>query len=103
MMFIVIASSKLNMLGFMHSEARSNFFFVASCGVGDPAAHMIVCSTTLSARSGIVWISTLPLAPSGVAPGLQPLGTEIWVIVPGRTRPESTHIQTTLVFPSYIW
>ena len=60
-MLIVTAVAQSNSVGLIHSEASMSWAFVASCGAYDPAARVMVCSTTLSARSLTVWMSTFPL------------------------------------------
>ena len=57
------------MVGDKQSIARSNCVFVASCSACDPAARVMVCSTTLSVKSRIVWISTFLLPNPYRAPG----------------------------------
>ena len=53
----------------MHSDAKRSCVLVASCNAYDLAAHIMVWSTTLSARSGTMWISTFPLPDPVRAPG----------------------------------
>ena len=61
LMLTVTVVAQSNSMGLMHSEASKSWAFVASCGAYDPAARVMVCSTTRSARLGIVWISTFLL------------------------------------------
>ena len=57
------------MVGDKQSIARRNYVFFASCGASDPTTRVMVCSTTFSAKSGIVWISNFPLPDPFRAPG----------------------------------
>ena len=69
LMCIVIAVAQSNSVEFMHSDAKRSCVLVVSCGACNPIAHVMVWSTTLSARLRTVWMSTFPLPDPVRAPG----------------------------------
>lgn len=69
LIFMVIVLAQSNSFKFIHSNAKRSCVLVASCSFCDPTARVMVWSTTLSARSRTVWMSTFLLPDHVCAPG----------------------------------